>query len=66
MLPAIVIIGAFMGQSTGLVFAPIELFALAAGLALIVPVLLDGESNWLEGAQLLTCYLILAVVLWNI
>ena len=32
----------------------------------MVPVLLDGESNWLEGAELLTCYLILAVVLWTI
>jgi Ca2+/H+ antiporter len=27
-------------------------------------VLLDGRSNWLEGAQLLTVYLILATVLW--
>jgi Ca2+:H+ antiporter len=64
-LPGVVLIGTFMSGSAGLVFAPIELLALAAGLALMVPVLLDGESNWLEGAELLTCYLILAVVLWN-
>ena len=64
-LPAIVLIGFATGQSAGLVFTPIELIALAAGLFLMVPVLLDGESNWLEGAELLTCYLILGVVLWN-
>ena len=64
-LPVIVIIGYLMGKSSGLVFTPIELVSLGAGLLLMVPVLLDGESNWLEGAQLLTCYLILGVILWN-
>ena len=39
---------------------------MATGLGLMVPVLLDGNSNWLEGAQLLTGYLILAAVLWVI
>jgi Ca2+/H+ antiporter len=29
----------------------------------MVPVLLDGDSNWLEGAELLTCYMIVAAVL---
>ena len=48
----------------GLVFAPIELIAFALGLLLMVPVLLDGFSNWLEGTQLLTAYLVLAAVLW--
>ena len=65
-LPAIVIVSSLMGRSAALVFAPIELVSLAAGLALIVPVLLDGESNWLEGAQLLACYVILGVVLGTI
>ncbi len=64
-LPVVVLIGYATGNSVGLIFSPIELISLAAGLFLMVPVLLDGESNWLEGAQLLTCYLILAVVLWS-
>ena len=63
-LPAIVLIGIAMGHSAELIFKPVELIALAVGLALMVPVLLDGDSNWLEGAELLTCYLILASVLW--
>ncbi len=53
-----------MGQPMGLIFTPTEIIALGVGLALMVPVLLDGNSNWLEGAELLTCYLILAAVLW--
>ena len=63
-LPIIVLVGFAMGQPLGLVFTPIELVSLAAGLGLMVPVLLDGNSNWLEGAQLLTCYLVLGAVLW--
>ena len=63
-LPIIVLVSFAMGQTSGLVFAPIELVAFALGLLLLVPVLLDGLSNWLEGTQLLTCYLILAAVLW--
>ena len=65
-LPVIVIIGHLTGQSQGMVFAPIELIAFGLGLALMVGVLLDGSSNWLEGTQLLTAYLILAAVLWAI
>ena len=64
-LPAVVLIGFAMGKGQGLIFTPIELISLGAGLLLMVPVLLDGESNWLEGAELLTCYLILGVVLWS-
>ena len=63
-LPVIVMVGFFQGQTIGLIFEPTELIALALGLFLMVPVLLDGESNWLEGTQLLTCYLILGAVLW--
>ena len=63
-LPSIVLVSLAMGQPLGLIFTPIELLALGVGLALMVPVLLDGHSNWLEGAELLTCDLILAAVLW--
>ena len=63
-LPTVVLIAFAMGKSAGLVFTPLELASLGIGLVLMVPVLLDGESNWLEGAELLTCYFILAAVLW--
>jgi Ca2+:H+ antiporter len=63
-IPTVMLIAIAMGQSTGLIFAPAELVSMAVGLLMIVPVLLDGRSNWLEGAQLLTVYLILATVFW--
>ena len=63
-LPVIMLASIVMGQPMGLIFTPTEIIALGVGLALMVPVLLDGNSNWLEGAELLTCYLILAAVLW--
>ena len=63
-LPVIVLVGFAMGQSEAMVFSPVELAAFAAGLLLMVPILLDGFSNWLEGAQLLACYMILGAVLW--
>ena len=65
-LPIIVLIASAMGETTAFIFAPVELIVLGAGLALMIPVLLDGASNWLEGAELLTGYAILAVVLWAV
>lgn len=64
-LPIVVLIAYAMGHGAGMVFTPVELIVMGAGLLLMVPVLLDGESNWLEGAQLLTCYVILGAVLWS-
>lgn len=64
-LPIVVLIGFATGQSVGLIFSPVELLALATGLLLMVPVLFDGESNWLEGAELLACYFVLGAVLWT-
>ena len=63
-LPLVVLVSYAMGQPAGLIFTPMELIAFALGLMLMVPVLLDGFSNWLEGSQLLTAYLVLAAVLW--
>ncbi len=44
-----------------LIFAPIELATLFASTAIFAYVCLDGETNWLEGVQLLALYLIAAV-----
>ena len=65
-LPVVILIGFATGQSAmGFMFSPVEILVFAAGLLLMVPVLLDGDSNWLEGAELLTCYFILGAVLWT-
>jgi Ca2+:H+ antiporter len=44
-----------------LIFEPIELVTLFASSAIFAYISLDGETNWLEGIQLLALYLIAAV-----
>jgi Ca2+:H+ antiporter len=50
-----------MGHPLTFLFNQFELLALVAAVGIAGLISLDGESNWLEGAQLLTVYLILAL-----
>lgn len=59
--PLLVFISLAFGQQLTLVFNQFELAALAAGVIIAALISLDGESNWLEGAQLLIVYSILAL-----
>lgn len=59
--PVLVLLGLVVGQRMDLVFAPLEVAAVAAAAGIVALVALDGESNWLEGALLLGVYGILAV-----
>jgi len=59
--PVLVIVGALIGQPMDLVFHPLEVAAVAAAVGISALIALDGESNWLEGALLMTVYVILAV-----
>jgi Ca2+:H+ antiporter len=59
--PLLVILSLFIGPMD-LVFRPIELVTLFASTAIFAYISLDGESNWLEGVQLIALYLIAAVV----
>lgn len=43
-----------------IIFNPFELIALTASILIVNKVAHDGESNWLEGVQLLSVYLIIA------
>ena len=59
--PALVFISLLMGQRLTLVFNQLELLALIAGVLIAALVSADGESNWLEGAELLAIYIILGL-----
>jgi len=59
--PALVFISLLMGNPLTLVFNQFELIALVSASLIAALVALDGESNWLEGAQLLVVYLIVAM-----
>lgn len=47
-----------------LVFTPAEVIAVAVAVIIVGQVAEDGESNWLEGVQLLAVYLILALLFY--
>lgn len=59
--PLLVFISLIMGNPLQLIFNEFELLALIAGVVIAVFVAQDGESNWLEGAELLAVYIILAL-----
>lgn len=59
--PLLVFISLWMGHPLTLIFNPFELVSLGAAAIILALVSADGESNWLEGAALLTVYLILSV-----
>ncbi|NWF99694.1 MAG: calcium/proton exchanger [Thermoanaerobaculaceae bacterium] len=61
--PVLVLLSLPLGHPMTLVFSAVEVMAVAMAVALAGLVILNGESNWLEGVQLLALYVILAVCL---
>lgn len=59
--PVLVFISLLLGNPLTLVFNKFELIALVSASLIAALVALDGESNWLEGAQLLVVYIIVAL-----
>lgn len=59
--PVLVFVSLLLGNPLQLIFNQVELLALIAGAILTALVSADGESNWLEGAELLAVYLILGL-----
>ena len=59
--PALVFISLAVGHPMDFVFTTFEVAAVGISTLLVAFISSDGESNWLEGAQLLGAYLIMAV-----
>jgi Ca2+:H+ antiporter len=59
--PVLVFLSLLMGNPLTLVFNQFELIALVATALIAALVALDGESNWMEGVQLIVVYLILGL-----
>ena len=59
--PLLVFVSLLMGNPLQLIFNSIELLALIVGVVCTALVAQDGESNWLEGAELLGIYIILSL-----
>ena len=64
--PLLVLISHLIGQPMSLVFNPFEITAVGLSVMVVVLVAMDGESNWLEGLQLLGVYLILGAAFYLI
>ncbi len=63
--PALVIASHWLApQPVDLVFGPIELLAMIVAIAITMQIAGDGESHWLEGAQLIVVYVLLAVTVF--
>lgn len=62
--PLLVFLGLLMGQPMNLLLSPFELILLGLAVLIVNIISLDGESNWLEGAQLLSAYGIAAIALF--
>jgi Ca2+:H+ antiporter len=64
--PVLVFAGYLLGQPLDLLFTPFEVLAVVASAAILNLVAQDGETNWLEGVQLLAVYVILALAFFSL
>jgi Ca2+:H+ antiporter len=59
--PVLVFVGVLIGQPMTLVFNSYELAGLIGAALIAVLISVDGESNWLEGVELVALYLMLGI-----
>ena len=62
--PLVVVLAWLLGVPLSLEFGLLETAATFMSVLVANSILSDGKTNWLEGAMLLACYLILAVSFW--
>jgi Ca2+:H+ antiporter len=62
--PMLVFFSYPLGHPLDLIFTPFEILAVVLGVAIFAYLVMDGETNWYEGIQLLAVYAIIAVALY--
>ena len=62
--PLLVFLGVIVGQPMDLAFTTFEVVAVTLAAWIASAIVLDGESNWLEGSYLLVLYGILGVAFY--
>ncbi|HKS25476.1 MAG TPA: calcium/proton exchanger [Thermoanaerobaculia bacterium] len=62
--PVMVFLSYPLGHPLDLLFTPFEILACVLGIAIFAYLVMDGETNWYEGVQLLAVYAIIAVALY--
>ena len=64
--PLIIIVSRWSHHPVTIVFSSVELICVAAAVMITQQVTRDGKTNWLEGAQLLAAYIIMALAFFFI
>ena len=59
--PVLVFFGLLVGQPLTLVFSELEVVAVGVGVFIAGYIALDGRSNWVEGLQLVSVYVIISI-----
>jgi len=62
--PVLVFLSYFIGRPMNLLFTPFEVVAVAVSVIVVNLIASDGESNWMEGVQLLAVYLMLGMAFY--
>jgi len=62
--PVLVFISYLFGQPMDLLFTTFEVVAIVLTVGVVSLVSMDGESNWIEGVQLLAVYIILGIAFY--
>jgi len=62
--PMLVFLSYPLGHPLDLLFTPFEILALVLGVAVFAYLVINGETNWYEGVQLLAVYALIAVALY--
>src|SRR5438552_11482487 len=62
--PLLVFLSYPLGHPLDLLFTPFEILAVGLAVAILAYLVMDGETNWYEGIQLLAVYAIVAVALY--
>lgn len=64
--PVLMLASLLMAHPMDLVFTPPEVLAVILSVLVVAQVSSDGETHWLEGAQLLSVYIILGLVFYHL
>ena len=59
--PVLVFLSLLVGEPMDFIFTGIEIAAVAFSSLILGFIALDGRSNWIEGAQLVGAYIIMAI-----
>jgi Ca2+:H+ antiporter len=64
--PVLVFVSYAFGQPLDLLFSTFEIAAVAIAVGVVNLIIIDGESNWMEGVLLMAVYAILGLAFYTL